>query len=359
MNVQQGSTATLRESAFDGDEGGGILVSQESTLEIHDVAVSDLGARGTIGNAPAVESRRGCTVTVRGLHVERASGAAMLVGEDGVLDVADAVLLDTRPSMEDDGGGLGVSVEGTGTLRLARVLFDGMHRGGIVARDGTTLVASDLVVRNVEPSGPRNLGLGMSLFGAATLDRVVVENASLEGVAVSGDVASLDGRDIVIRGTRTEPVQGYYGRGFEVNLAARATVDRLVVTENHELGVFAIDPGSTATLTNVVIEKTTGEECLPECAVEGAYGYGLSVIRGASMDITGFRIAESALVAVQVAETATLRGARGELRDAPIGVNVQAATFDLATGFTDVELVGIERNFEGDTLPIPASGFER
>lgn len=354
--VQSDAHLALSASALDGNESGGILIALDSQLVATDVAIRDSGELGTAPSSPALEVRVGSTATVVGALVERARGAAVILAEDGVLELSDSVIMDTRATLEADGSGLGATVEGTAHLTLSRVLIDHARRGGVISRPGSTVDATDVVVRDTEPSGPRDLGPGMSLFGRATLTRIIIERATVLGLAASGDAAVLDAHDIVVRDTRSDLTDGLYGRGLEANLGAQVTGDRILLERNREVSAFAFDPLTRMELTNLVIRDTLTEECHTPCP-SGGLGHGATVLEGATLVLSGFVITRSALLGVQVGLGGSFTGTLGEISSGPIGLNIQEPAFDLGTSLSDVAFRELERSVDTTILPIPDTGL--
>jgi len=355
--VQMGGQLTLSASALDGNEGGGVLLALGSTLVATDIAIRDTGNVGTALSSPALEVRVGSTATVTGAIIERARGAALILAEDGDLTLNDSVIRDTRGSLAGDASGLGANIEGTGHLTLNRVAIDHARRGGLVSREGATLDATDVVVRDTEGAGVRGLGVGMSLFGQrATLTRVIIERATVIGLAASDATAVVDAHDLVVRDTRSDGLDGYYGRGIEANLGAQLTADRVLLERNREVSVFAFDPLTQIALSNVVIRDSLTETCITSCA-SGGLGHGATVLSGASLQLTGFVITRSALLGVQVGLAGTFSATRGEISSGPIGLNIQEPTFDIATSLTGVVFRTLERTLDTTILPIPETGL--
>lgn len=354
--VQMGGHLILTASSLDHNESGGILVAQGAQLEATDIAIRDTGDVGTSLSSPGLEVRVGSTATVVGALIERARGAAMILSEDGALDLSDSAIMDTRASLSADNSGLGATVEGTAHLSLARVLVDHARRGGIISRDTAVVDATDVVVRDTEPAGPRGLGLGMGLFGRATLTRVLVERSTSLGVGVSGDGSTLDAHDLVVRDTRSDSPDGFYGRGLEANLGAQVTGDRVLLERNREVSTFAFDPGTRMHLSNLVIRDSLAETCGASCP-SGGLGHGATVLSGATLELAGFVIARSALLGVQVGLGGSFTGTRGEISAGPIGLNIQDPAFDLATSLTDVSFRELERSVDTTVLPIPDTGL--
>ncbi len=356
MAVQEAGEATVTASGVWGNRAGGFLSAVGSRLTLADVAVEECGVEQSVASA-ALEVRVGSTLDASFVYVERAKGAAMLAAEDGALTASDLVVRDTVAAPDVQLAGLALSLEGTSQATLSRVLLEKNRRGGIVTKPGTRLFASDIVIRDTEGSGPRELGLGMTLFGAEhVIERARIERSTLEGVAVStGAVATL--RDVVIRDTRGTPSAGVYGRGLEVNLGGVLTGERILLERNRELSVFAVDPASVARLTNVVVRDSLGQECGDACAGGAVFGYGLAARDGGRVELEGFLVTRSQLLGLQVGPGGSITGLRGEVSENVIGINVQEAGFDAASSLTDVVFRDNGSNFDGAVVPLPDVGI--
>lgn len=350
---QMGGDTTVTASAFHGNRSGGVLSARDAILRLEDVAIEDSDGGGETV-ASALESRIGSTLEASFVYVREMAGAAVVGSEDGQLTATDLVVRDTRPV---DGSGAGLSAEGEVRFDLERAHFEGNHRGGIVARPGTTLEARDLVVRDTRSSGDRSLGLGVTIFGEATFERAIVETSRLEGAAVSGEGSSLTLRDVVIRDTRGDPDFGFWGRGLEANLGARLVAERLVLERNREVSLFVLDEGTTASLSDVLVRDSLGMECGDACPDGQRYGYGVSARAGGALDLTGFVVTRSRLLGLQVGAEGLITGRRGEVSESTIGINIQEPTFELADRLTDVAFRDNERNVDAESLPLPPTGL--
>ena len=359
LSAQEGGQVTLTASAVWRHPRGGLLSAVGSRLTVEDVAIEEIGT-GDVheGTASALEVRVGSTLEARFVYVERARGGAVVASEDGAFTLEDLVVRATQPAAGSDMAGVGMSLEGESSATLSRALFEGSHRGGIVTRPSTGFVATDLVIRDTRASGPRGLGLGMSLFGAENvIERAIVEGSTLEGVAVSGEGATAVLRDVAIRDTRGEPELGVYGRGLEVNLAATLTAERVLLERNREVSLFVVDPGSAATLRDLYVRDSLGQQCGDDCPEGQQYGYGMTSREGGAIELDGFVVTRSRLVGLQVGPGASLTGTRGEISASVIGINIQEPDYELADALPDVAFEGNDRNVDSELLPLPNTGL--
>jgi hypothetical protein len=352
MAVQEDGEATVRASGIWNHVNGGLLSAFESRITLEDVAIEEMTA-GLGGTASAVEARSASTIEGSFVFVQGARTSALLAGEDGALVFRDVAVLDTRPAGDFDLVGAGLSLEGASSATLERALIAGSRRSGIVARPGTTLNATDLVVRDTESSGPREIGTGLTLFGTATLERAIVDRSTLEGVAISDVGARVTFTDVAIRNTRGTPSSGFYGRGLEVNLGAVLTGERVALESNREVSLFVVDEGSIADLDELYVRDSLGMDCAEACPQGQQYGYGMTALFGGRIELDGFVVTRGRLLGVQVGEAGVITGTRGEISENTIGANIQEPSFDLESSLIDVAFRANERNIDAMFLPVP------
>ncbi|MEM9193077.1 MAG: right-handed parallel beta-helix repeat-containing protein [Myxococcota bacterium] len=352
LTVQDSATATIRALVLEENEAGGMIVVQGSSATVTNFFTRNLGSPERTIAAAAVEVRVDSILDLSGLHVVAAQGAAVIGGENGVLTLHDAVIEDMAPT-NGGGSGRGISPEGTASFTVERALLERCRRTAVVTRPGTELRLTDVTIRETIPDGARDLGLGLALFGNThRLERVVIDGSVVEGMALSGPEARAELIDVVVRESRSDSLSGFLGRGIEVNLGAELTGERVLLERNREVGLFVIDADTEVALRDMVIRDTLGEDCGDECPA-GAFGYGVAVLREASLDLEGFRITRSRLVGVQVSINGTVRAAQGEIAECEIGLNVQDAAVDVDTDLTEVEFREVDRNLDVAMLPVP------
>lgn len=353
--VQESSRATITASGFWGNVGGGALVALGSQLTLTDVAFEEMQDDDEAASA-AVESRVDSTLDASFVYVEHAKSAAFLGGENGVLNITDLVVRDTLPSVTSLESGVAMSLEGTSQATLSRVLLTQNRRAGIVTMTGTRLHASDIVVRDTLPSGPGGNGLGMALFGVDhVLERAIIDNCTMEGLAAAnGAVLALT--DVLVRDTRSSPVGGLYGRAIEVNLGSVVTADRVVLERNRDVSVMVVDPGSTFNATNLVIRDSLAQECGDNCVDDAPFGYGITARTGGQVQLGGFLVTRSFLLGMQVGPGSSIVGARGEVSENVIGINVQEPSYDAGTALGDVVFRDNVNNYDGESVPLPNVG---
>jgi len=266
------------------------------------------------------------------------------------LDLSDAVIRETEPFSDDDGGGYGLDLAGGAHASLSRVLIERSRCYGIHAWDeGSSIEMTDVVVHDMRSdSGTGRFGYGLSLKQGvnAHLVRGLIENSRRYGIAVnaSGTFARLE--DIAVLGTRCEEstgaegkalciwdgarvemrraliedsqavglgayhentdlsiedltilgtqstTTGRFGRAMTVQSGARLTLERGLIEDNREYGISAIDPGTVLSLTDLTVTDTGSQES------DGTSGWGLGASWTATVSVTRGRFASNREVGV-------------------------------------------------------------
>jgi len=112
---------------------------------------------------------------------------------------------------------------------------------------------------------------------SANLDGVVIEQMDVVGIRVQGRAAQVRGRSVVIRETQLSAAIGY-GYGLLVDEAANVDLSRVIIEDNHTIGVSLIGAGTTVRLEDAVVRGTRP-------AMDGTAGVGLSAANGASAEL--------------------------------------------------------------------------
>jgi hypothetical protein len=219
---------------------------------------------------PAIVSRAGTatieSLTVQGEHVGvqtngattlrgvailgvRAAGIAA-IGAGASLDTERTVIRDTRT----EGGrlGRGVALELGASARLARVVIEGSHDGGLAATGGT-IVLEDVAIRGTLPNDAGRFGSALAAFDGAnlTIDRLAIEGASESGLLLDGVVARV--RDVVVRDVASEASMEN-GSGIFVR-AADVTIERAWIERASRAGL-AVYAASDVHVSDVVVDAT-------------------------------------------------------------------------------------------------------
>ena len=131
-------------------------------------------------------------------------------------------------------------------------------------------------IRNMTLGGQRP-GVAAHDGGEIDLQNVVVLDATPLGVHV-GDLSTVTGRDVVVRGTRSSS-EGRYGTGIQVVDGSAVDLTRCALEDNQNAGLLAGYTATTVSLTDCVIRDT-----LP--APDDDSGHGIDVGQGPHVTLT-------------------------------------------------------------------------
>jgi hypothetical protein len=259
---------------------------------------------------------------------------------------------DTLARPSDRLYGRAVDVYAGATVELTRLLVERSRDAGIAVNGaGSRVVLADTVVRDtLGQDGPGTLGHGLEVVLGATLEAtaVLVERTAEVGVLVS-DGAMLRASDLLVGDGTGRPLDGAGGSALYVQRSSTAELDRVVLEGNRAVGAAALSASSV--VARDALLRTTREVCVTtgECGNgigAGAYGDG-------NVTLTRFRIADNALIGLQLARGGTADLHQGEVTGNPIGVNVQTEGFELGRLEDGVVYRMNGRDLDSEALPIP------
>lgn len=370
------------------------------------IAGTEPMASGTAGQAIVVTDG-GRVTAERALLTGNTEASVVVIGQDGLVSLTDAVVRDTRPRPLDGQTGVGAIVI-VGDLEVTRVRFEGNLRGGVAAQSPA---ARCRIADSLVQGCPEGAGIGVYYGGDCVVERTVVEGATGLGIAVPDSTATL--RDVVVRDTSLAP-DGIQGYGLQVGYtgtAAAVTAERVLLARNRSVGVLItggeltaadlriVDMGSDATEIrtgralhvqaggrahlervrferalavglvvmsgatldgrDVVITETLPHPCrdLPPadplyCLPDRAAGSAIATGDGATVDLVAFELTDNALCGAQIfGGLLTLRD--GLVARNAIGVNLQVDGYDVARLQENVRYEDNGVNLDARVLPTP------
>lgn len=357
--------------------GYGIALTENSSAVIHHVvveratsmAVAVLGAELVLEDAALTDSRAqprngrlgggleaigGADVTLRRVVIADNRDLGIYLHEPGTrLLVEDSIIGNTASRTLDAGGGNGVwLVEGT-SATLRRSLIADSHEVAVLASDADTAISlEDVVIRDTAARGDGWGGSALAVQDGATANatRVLTERNVSTGVSVTdGSVLHLS--DLIIRATQSQPSDGKFGTGLQIQGNATVEGARLLIADCAQAGVTAI--ASMVALTDVEVSDVLERACAASGSCPGlGIGDGIISADDASLTIDGFIVRRSARVGVHVGGgEMDLRN--GWVTDNPIGAAVQTPAFDVARISEGVVYVDNARNLDTSALPLP------
>jgi hypothetical protein len=212
------------------------------------------------------------SATLEGVVVDGAENMALVVAYGASVAGTDLALRETRS--HDGRAGIGIVVTEGGSLELSRAVIERNHEIGVAAGSGSTLRLADVAIldtRAQDLSGRFGRGLHVYEGGVAELERAVIEGNLEGGAIVMGAGTSLRVTDAVVRDTGSRDADGTFGRGLDVGSGASVELTRVLFERNRDVAVFAHEPETIVTLTDVVVRHTLGQ------AYDDTRGLGLLV----------------------------------------------------------------------------------
>lgn len=166
--------------------------------------------------------------------------------------------------------GVGVRVSGGASLTLTHSAIVRADRvGALVAGAGSRLDASVLFAADVgDPTRAATLTVAAAGGATASLACARIERPAIEGVNVAGAGTHVDASDLVVLDARPRS-DGEYGRAFEVNDRATATVTRARFERLYDIGAYVANAGSRMELVDVRVADTRVR------GLDDRWGYGI------------------------------------------------------------------------------------
>ncbi len=281
INIQGGASLIARDLLLEDNHDIGLFMSGEGTtveLERATIRSTQPESNGTGGRGLSLQL--GAQITASDLLVEDnheiGIGAASL-GTEIMLD--DAVIRNTRP-LADGTGGFGIVLRDSSGLLANNLVIEDCSSTGLLATESSTSVdLQNSTIRNTQPDGNDTGGEGIIVSDGAVLAAsglVLDANHSIGLVAIDAATsATLEGSTIA--GTR--PLSnGVGGRGVSVLQGARVVADGLVLENNQDIGLYAMDMGTSVELINTTVRDT-------QPSPDGSGGRGISLQSG--VEFTG------------------------------------------------------------------------
>ena len=248
-----------------------------------DVTVRDLQIGG---ERSGLLVDRGGRATVRNVLVDGATEAGVRVHFDGVADITDLVVRDTRVEPSDGLSAFGLVVELGGTADVTRAAIDGNTTAGVIAdASDTVLRLSDAVVANTL-SVPGDLAYGIGVISQTgsrvELSRVAVEGNRSAALNTTAAGTVLTATDSVFRGTRqVAPESDSYGA---LTQGGRIEVSRSLFEDNTLVDVYPQADGSIV-LTDVVLRDGVPVSIVGASAILALEG---NTVEGTRLSIEGY-----------------------------------------------------------------------
>jgi hypothetical protein len=267
------------------------LYLRDATMSASDVVVRGTRGSSSTGEfGRGVDLEPGAHLALSLALIEDNHEAGVLgigVGVATSMQASDVVVRGTRGRQSDGWGGRGISAQEGAHFVLARVILEDNRQLGISAMGaGAAVEANDVVVRGTrEDVSTGMFGRGVDIESGArvSLSRVLLDDNREDGVFVDGAGASADASDVVVRGTRERTSDGTRGRGIVAAAAALLVLARVLVDDNRTMGLFADGRNTTVEGNDLIVRGTRGR------ALDGADGFGAKFQAGAHVVLSRAR----------------------------------------------------------------------
>lgn len=212
------------------------------------------------------------------------------------ISLQDVVVRNTRAQESDSNAGHGILVGSGASLTGQRVLIDQSRTTGVVVTDtGSRVELTDAVVLDTTANeGDDTLGNGVSVVSASfTATRLLIERSrtiAMTVVGLTGAPATVTLDDVTVRDTESQLTDGFGGAGVSGTGSVDVSIDRATFQRNRDSvlvfadfqpGEAASDPGPVATLSDILVTGTRGQEV----GLSGAAA--LDVENGATVTLSG------------------------------------------------------------------------
>jgi hypothetical protein len=274
----------------------------------------------------------------------------------GVAGVAigDAEWEFTDAVIEDPGGpNTGAILKGSfsaleATLRMRRVAIRRASPAAVVLAGGRAEIEDAWFEHTAVDRGGFGAGMAVEEASTATLTRVVIDRAAVVGVSLIDGI--LEARDLTVRNTSPDAETHKFGRALNLQGDSRATLDRLLFQENHEVSMLVF--AGTVEANDLRILDTRARPCsAAEC--EQSFGSAIVVADSSStLAVDRFALERGPLCGVQLVDEPAIRFHHGTISG--FGAGVCAPVFpSAADAFVDVLLSDNASRIATRTLPLP------
>jgi len=305
------------------------------------------GLSGNGGHPLEVRGASQVTVTRSRLESAESFGVALLDGEGG-----GATTTFESVVVRCEGLGVGVGLE-SGRLDIRNGLVEGATIVGVRATGPVEANIENVLIRDVVPD-PRNGHTGRGL--TAQLDAVVdvrstlIERVHELGIFVADATATLT--DVVVRDVESNGTE-ISGRALSVELGGTATLERVQLERSRDVGLMAMELGTTVTGRDVSVLQVRPQACAETSCTDRPFGHGVGAYFGASVTLESFEIRDASLCGLHLAERGAIDLLRGVVAGAQIGACVQVDGYDLGRLTNEVDYRANELTLESTRLPVP------
>ncbi len=237
-----------------GDLDTAAIHIQEASVTLKNLALMGQQNGLTIKGESAV-------VTASGLLIEDASGSGIRISS-GVLRLSGSRIANSISSYAG-GTGQGITALDGATLTISDSVLEGNRDAAISLRGQrgdipSSATLNNVLLRNTHKGAASYSGFGLALYDGAQarLSAVWLDRNHGAGIlataATPGLLPYLELTDVAV--TDTQPNESdEYGRGLHADGGANISAQRLLLSGNHEIGLYLSDVGSSLDATDLWI----------------------------------------------------------------------------------------------------------
>jgi len=278
----------------------GMLVNDPGTsLTLTDVVIEDTVREVGVTFAAGLPVLDGPRVEARRLIVARNDGPGIVSSGSGTeVTLADVVVLGIDRAAPRGAGGFGVAAQGGARLEADRLFVSEARQTGVLVAEADTVASltNTVVEKSYELASGRSApGITVQDGGSVEASRVVLSENQSSGIFVNDPGSEATLADVVLRDTNPDPGTGAFGRGMGVESGGSVHASRLLVLRNRDLGILVGGEGAAATLIDVAVSEMMPREST------ATRGRGIGVQDGAVLDVSRLLVSESRDLAVYAA----------------------------------------------------------
>ncbi len=239
-------------------------------------------------------------VTLDGLHIDQTAFVGIgAVTAPTAVTLRNSFISGTRGLQQQ--GGNAISVVDGATLSIVDSALFGNHIAGIAGGNGSSVVATDVLVENTlgqELDGNGGQGFIMSASSTLTLSASAIVASTYVGL--EADASTVKASGVLVEGTRPDPTTHAFGGGVDASPGSNVTLDASVVAHNLAVGVFGHGALTRLHVSKSLVFDTRSQES------DGAFGVGVIAQDDAIVDVADTTIAKSRELGVDAANHAAL-----------------------------------------------------
>lgn len=355
--VLNGAAAEIERAWFDRNSTAAVTVETGASAALRDVVATNT-ARQTAGLAfgQGLRVNVDSVLTATRTAIVAAGSQGIAIYGGSAVSLTDVIVRGT--SREGDApaiDGIGLAATEGSRVSMARGLFESNATHGIVVLSGSSLDATDLIVRDTRASAADDNGIGLHVIdGTGTVLRSLFERNRVTAVGVSGDTAEVVLTDVTATQTESDGRLGYWGRAVNVQNGGKLSIERAAFDRCRDVGAMAVTR-ARLDMRDARISGTAPRACVETTCPDSGLGVGIVSMATSTVTVERFIVEDNALAGVQVVLGATMILRSGVVRGHPIGVNVQVTGFDTDHLTNDVAFIDNDINLDTASLPVPVA----